>query len=78
MGQKVNPIGFRLAVNKDWRSRWFAGKKDFARMLIEDLEIHDHVKGKLKQQQIDSKIWRDTCLNYFQNFSRLPVKNSTE
>ena len=40
-----------------------------------DAEIHAHVQEKLKQQQIDSKIWRDTCLEYFHTFSGLPVKN---
>jgi small subunit ribosomal protein S3 len=36
MGQKVNPISFRLQVHKNWDSRWFAHKKDFSRLLIED------------------------------------------
>ena len=43
MGQKVHPIGFRLAVNKDWRSKWFA-KKGYADFLIEDLKIRDFIK----------------------------------
>jgi hypothetical protein len=33
MGQKTNPIGLRIAVNRDWRSKWFAGKKEFGRLL---------------------------------------------
>ena len=37
MGQKVNPIGFRLAVNKDWRSKWYATGQDYATKLPEDL-----------------------------------------
>ena len=36
MGQKTNPIGFRLAVTKDWGSKWFAEKKDFGKLLAED------------------------------------------
>lgn len=36
MGQKVNPIGFRLVVKKDWRSRWYANKQEFGALLIED------------------------------------------
>ena len=48
MGQKVNPIGFRLAVNKDWRSRWFGRKKDFGIMLSEDILIRDTIKKKLQ------------------------------
>ncbi|MEM6910776.1 MAG: 30S ribosomal protein S3 [Verrucomicrobiota bacterium] len=39
MGRKVNPIGFRLAVNKDWRSKWFAGKQEFTKHLHGDLRI---------------------------------------
>jgi small subunit ribosomal protein S3 len=36
MGQKTNPIGLRVAVNKDWRSKWYAGKKEFGKLLTED------------------------------------------
>ena len=39
MGQKVNPIGFRVGVNKSWDSSWYAGKKDFAKFLLEDNKI---------------------------------------
>ncbi len=48
MGQKVNPIGLRLAVNKNWRSRWFAGKKEFAELLQEDIRIREAVQKRLK------------------------------
>ena len=48
MGQKTNPIGFRSAVNKDWRSKWYADKKDFARLLIEDQLIRSILKKKLE------------------------------
>ena len=41
MGQKVNPIGFRLAVNKSWSSKWYATPKDFPLMLKEDLEVRN-------------------------------------
>jgi small subunit ribosomal protein S3 len=47
MGQKVNPIGFRLAVNRDWRSRWFASPKELPDFLHADLKIRDYVKKKL-------------------------------
>jgi len=47
MGQKVNPIGFRINVTKDWRSRWFANKVNFGDMLHEDLMIRDFVKKLL-------------------------------
>lgn len=47
MGQKVNPIGYRLALNRDWRSRWYASPKDFPEFLHADLKIRGYVKKKL-------------------------------
>src|SRR3981081_2216168 len=47
MGQKVNPIGFRLALSKDWRSRWYASAKEFSYFLHADLKIRRFVKQKL-------------------------------
>jgi small subunit ribosomal protein S3 len=47
MGQKVNPHGLRVGVIKDWDSKWFANKKDFAELLFEDNEIRNYVKEKL-------------------------------
>ena len=47
MGQKVNPIGFRVAVTKDWLSKWYADKKDYAPLLLEDIKVRDIVKKKL-------------------------------
>ena len=47
MGQKVNPIGFRLAVTKDWRSKWYAPEKDYVEFLHADLAIRSYLKGKL-------------------------------
>ncbi len=47
MGQKVNPIGFRLAVTKDWQSLWFAKKAEFGGLLKEDLEIRKFVHRQL-------------------------------
>ncbi len=52
MGQKVNPIGFRLPVTKDWRSRWFARKADFGNLLLEDLSIRDFVKKQLENAAV--------------------------
>ncbi|MBU1692555.1 MAG: 30S ribosomal protein S3 [Verrucomicrobia bacterium] len=52
MGQKVNPIGFRLCVNKDWRSRWYAEKRQFGDLLHEDLLIRELVKKKLKDAAV--------------------------
>jgi small subunit ribosomal protein S3 len=48
MGQKVNPIAFRLAVNKDWRSKWYASGKDYTDKLQEDLAIRAYLKNKLQ------------------------------
>jgi small subunit ribosomal protein S3 len=48
MGQKVNPIGFRLAVSKDWRSKWFAAGKDYAEKLHEDLKIRAYMRSRLQ------------------------------
>jgi len=55
MGQKVNPIGLRLGINRTADSRWYADSADFGRLLHEDLRIRNHIKGKLKQAGI-SKI----------------------
>ena len=52
MGQKVNPNGFRVGVIKDWNTRWYASKKDFADFLVEDREIRDFVKKKYFQASI--------------------------
>ena len=47
MGQKINPIGLRIAVSKAWKSRWFADKRTFGTLLNEDLTIRDLVKKRL-------------------------------
>ena len=44
MGQKVNPHGMRVGIIKDWNSKWFAGKKDFGNLLVEDHKIREYVK----------------------------------
>jgi small subunit ribosomal protein S3 len=49
MGQKTNPIGLRVAVNHDWRSKWFANKKEFGRLLTEDRLIREKLKDRLKE-----------------------------
>jgi len=55
MGQKVNPIGLRLGINKTWDSRWFANKEDFAGLLHEDVKIRKYLEENLRQAGI-SKI----------------------
>ena len=52
MGQKVNPNGFRVGVIRDWNTRWYASKKDFADFLVEDYKIRDFVKKKYYQASI--------------------------
>jgi len=52
MGQKTNPIGFRVAVNRDWRSKWYAGKKEFGKLLTEDRQIRDVLKKKLESASV--------------------------
>ncbi len=47
MGQKINPIGFRLALNRNWSSRWYATNKNFSSMLLEDIKVREHLKRKL-------------------------------
>src|ERR1041384_3534503 len=52
MGQKTNPIGLRVAVNKDWRSKWYADKKEFGKLLKEDHEIREILKKKLESASV--------------------------
>ncbi len=62
VGQKVNPIGFRLGLTRDWQSKWYASKKEFGSLLIEDLSIRDYVKKKL----------------YFSGVSRVKIERVTD
>ena len=55
MGHKVNPIGFRLGISKDWNSKWFANKRDFSEYLVADLKVREMLRKKLAQAGI-SKI----------------------
>ena len=52
MGQKTNPVGLRVAVHKDWRSKWYADKKDFGRLLSEDRNIRELLKRKLESASV--------------------------
>jgi small subunit ribosomal protein S3 len=47
MGNKINPVGFRLGINKDWTSRWYANKKDYSRLVGEDTRIRKYVTKEL-------------------------------
>ena len=52
MGQKINPTGFRLAVSRNWNSRWFATGKEFSRMLGEDLKVREYLRRKLRNASV--------------------------
>ncbi|MBQ1496513.1 MAG: 30S ribosomal protein S3 [Bacilli bacterium] len=54
MGQKVNPIGMRIGINKDWSSKWFAENKDFAKYLKIDNEIRKYLNKRLKDAAVSS------------------------
>lgn len=56
MGQKVNPISMRLQVNKDWRSKWFVDKRDYARFLKDDLAVRRLIAKKLGSRAAINKV----------------------
>ncbi|MBA1434193.1 30S ribosomal protein S3 [Bombilactobacillus bombi] len=52
MGQKINPIGFRLGIVRDWDSKWYANKKDFSKFLLEDIKIRRFIEKKLANASV--------------------------
>jgi len=56
MGQKVNPISMRLQVNKDWRSKWFVDKRDYAKFLKDDLATRRYLINKLGSRASINKV----------------------
>ena len=56
MGQKINPIGLRLGINRGWDSTWFAKKKDFGRYLIEDFKIRKYIQKNIKNSGVSEII----------------------
>lgn len=56
MGQKVNPISMRLQVNKDWRSKWFVAKKDYAKYLAADLKTRKLIQDKVGSRGAVNKV----------------------
>ncbi|MCY4324467.1 MAG: 30S ribosomal protein S3 [Betaproteobacteria bacterium] len=52
MGQKINPIGFRLAMRRNWDSQWFARKRDFAEQVLLDYKLREHIESKYAQAMI--------------------------
>ncbi len=71
MGQKVNPIGLRLALTKDWRSRWYAEKRDFGAMLKEDTDIRELVADRLKDAAVS-----DIYIERYANRIRVTIKSA--
>ncbi|NLX26877.1 MAG: 30S ribosomal protein S3 [Lentisphaerae bacterium] len=71
MGQKVNPIGLRLALTKDWRSRWYAEKRDFGAMLKEDTDIRKLVADRLKDAAVS-----DIYIERYANRIRVTIKSA--
>ena len=53
---KVHPIGFRIGVNKNWKSRWYANKHDYADILLNDIKLREHINKKLKSAGVASVI----------------------
>ena len=56
MGQKVNPIGLRVGINKNWDSIWFAKKREYGKLLIEDYKIRDHIKKNVVNSGVSQVI----------------------
>ena len=56
MGQKVNPIGLRLGINRGWDSIWFAKKKDYGKLLVEDYKIRDYIKKNIVNSGVSQVI----------------------
>ena len=56
MGQKVNPIGLRLGINRTWDSRWFANTGEYGNLLHEDIKIRDYLKSELKQAAVSKVV----------------------
>src|ERR1700740_190612 len=52
MGQKVNPLGMRLGITRDWTSRWYAGKKQFPVQVHTDFRVREFLKRKLKDASV--------------------------
>jgi small subunit ribosomal protein S3 len=56
MGQKVNPVGMRVGINRTWDSRWFAGRAEYGRLLLEDMEMRKHILQQQRQAGISKVV----------------------
>ena len=70
MGQKVSPIGLRVGINKTWESKWYAGNKDFAKFLNNDVKIRRFLEKKLKDAAV-------SCILIERNANKTDVIIST-
>ena len=61
MGQKVNPIGLRLGINRGWDSIWFAKKREYGKLLIEDYKIRDYIKKNIINSGVSQVIIERTA-----------------
>ncbi|MFL2860575.1 MAG: 30S ribosomal protein S3 [Pontiellaceae bacterium] len=71
MGQKVNPIGMRLALTRDWRSRWYASKQEFGSLLKEDVDLRKRVASKLEDAAVS-----DIYIERYANRIRVTIKTA--
>lgn len=71
MGQKVNPVGFRIGINRTWTSRWFAHGKNFAKRLEEDVRIREFILKQWKSASV-----ADVSVERSRNFMRIIVRTS--
>ena len=63
MGQKVNPIGLRVGINRDWDSIWFAKKREYGKLLMEDYKIRDYIKKNVVNSGVSQVIIERTSKN---------------
>jgi len=54
MGQKVNPIGFRMGISRDWTAKWYAGTKTYTQNLLSDIALRDYLKERLKNAALST------------------------
>jgi len=54
MGQKINPIGFRMGISRDWTAKWYAGTKSYTQNLLSDIALRDYLKIRLKNAALST------------------------
>jgi small subunit ribosomal protein S3 len=56
MGQKINPIGFRMGISRDWTAKWYAGTKNYTQNLLSDITLRDYLKLRLKNAALSTVV----------------------